>query len=297
MDEDNQIPIDYTTQTKVSELAQLLNQTKSHAVGKSGENSIHEANWAASHLLTKFLMHSEVLETFPDRENVEYFLQSKGFELSQLQNLEKKFWVRFVLGKLHIPRSIQAAIRVIESTIRNDSDKKAIDEYAKKLGKDKEILEQLAGFLKKTNHFWLSRALVIKLRDAHRKAHAKTPTTKELVVLGFIEPHKNNSQDGFILVFQSTKIDSTNNLWQVLHNQISALLWELLCHNSSFGNDTQRVVRWLKRISELDEIYWVEEYISPENRERLVVAIREVLKSEPDIQGRENELQKLRCAS
>lgn len=300
MDNENQTPFDdHITQRKVQELAQLLNQTTSRAVGESNENknSICEADWAASHLLANFLMHAEILDTFPSRKNTELLLQSKGFEISQLQSLEQKFWVRFILGKLHIPRSIKSAIRAIESTIRNDSDKQAMEEYSKKLGKDKEILLTLTRFLEKRNHFWLSKKFLKKLRDAHRNAHSKTPTLKKLFNLGVIEAQTKDSQDGFILVFQNVKVDSTNNFWHVLRKRISALLWEWLCDEDGFVNDSQRLGNWLQLVSELDTVYAVEKLMSAEKQERFKFAMRSVLVSEPDIQGRETELQKLRWES
>lgn len=288
--------VDYDTQSRIQELAQLLELTKNRGVGlrRENQNSPHEADWAASHLLANILIHAEVADTFPNRTNVENFLQAEGFEKDKLQSLETKFWVRFVLGELYIPRSISSAIRAIQSSIRFDSEKEAIDNYAKELGEHKEILEMITAFLKGRNHFWISRISLEKLRNAHRHAHSRTPTVKRLIELGVIEPCADTAKNGFTLAFSNTKIDSAKNLWQVLHKRVFALLWEWLCNDETYIDDVQRLHKWLERTSELDKFYGIEKYVSSDKQERLKRAMQTVLISEPDIQGREIELEKLR---
>jgi hypothetical protein len=288
--------VDYEIQSQIHELAQLLELTKDRDLGiqRENQNSPHEADWAASHLLANILIHAEVADTFPNRTNVENFLKAEGFEKDKLQSLETKFWVRFVLGELYIPRSISSAIRAIQSSIRFDSEKETIGNYVKELGEHKEILERLTAFLKERNHFWISRVVLEKLRNAHRHAHSRTPTVKRLNELGVIEPCADTEKNGFKLAFSNTKIDSEKNLWQVLHKRVFGLLWEWLCDDERYTNDVQRLHKWLERTSELDKFYGIEKYVSSDKQERLKRAMQTVLISEPDIQGREIELEKLR---
>jgi hypothetical protein len=295
-DETQDQHVDYDLQNRIHELAQLLDLTRNRGMGvqRENQNSPHEADWAASHLLANLLIHAEVADTLPNRKNVENFLRTKGFEKDQLQSLEMKFWVRFVLGELYIPRSISSAIRAIQNSIRFDSEKEAIDNYAKELGEHKEILEAITAFLKGRNHFWISRVSLEKLRNAHHHAHSRTPTVKRLIELGVIEPCVDTAKNGFILAFSNPTIESEKNLWQVLHKRVFALLWEWLCEDERYTNDVQRLQKWLERTSELDKFYGIEKYVSSDKQERLKRAMQTVLTSEPDIQGREIELEKLR---
>jgi hypothetical protein len=295
-DDDQNQYVHHELNIQVQALAQRLDQTRNRHVGirDANQNSSHEADWAASHLLARILMQSQQAETFPNRTNLENLLQANGFDKSRLQSLEAKFWVRFVLGQPHIPRSIRSAISAIQSPIRHDSEKEHIDDYVKQLGVDKDILETITTFLKKKNHFWISRALLQKLREAHRQAHTKTPTIKKLVELGVIEPCTDIAKDKYVLTFYTERIESEKNLWQVLQKRIFSLLWEWLCDSKDFADDIQRVQKWIESASEFDEFYELNKYISAAKKEHLNAAIQTVLMSESDIQGREFELEKLR---
>ncbi|MFW5794783.1 MAG: hypothetical protein ACOCV1_04790 [Bacillota bacterium] len=244
-----------------------------------------DRNWYAALFMSRLLMFSS--RNFPvmDRKEIIKITQKK-LDLNNnltspdelVSSLENKFLIRFILDRLELPYKIrrdQIDIDKLEiSEIEIEILREIKNKYNEQLTNAETGLEISADKLK-------------ELYQQHKTYFSETPVFDELI------------KEGIICLDDKEKylINFANPYWRVLINKaVGYFLEEILNKIDISENDEEIFWDWFNKISIYNKVYFnlynFPEYISAENKRKLIDVITKIITQEKDLTGWEEEYAK-----
>jgi hypothetical protein len=244
----------------------------------------------------------------PNRKGAAEFLQKAKSGVT-IENLEARFWVRFVFGRLHVPQGVRAELLRLDRN-RAKREKEATDNQTSQppspdgAGKQnispnvETLTEEEAAALRLLiaavnddgASYWVATEDMDRIHKQHADAHPRTPPLISLIEKKVISPHRCHDTGGYFLTLRFWGQESN----KLIPGAILGLLWEELTRDQTISSDKERLSKWLAGATQMNSMIDAPAHITPELRKRLLDASLSVILEEPDIVDRENECERLR---
>lgn len=121
---------------------------------------------------------------------------------------------------------------------------------------------------------------------AHKNTFSRTPTIEQLI-----------SQRLLIKIDDDFRIEFYNpepRYWSGLENKISAYLWQLLLDDSTFQDDSERLINWTYKVHYWESYPNPYQYLTSSSAKRLLDAAFASIINEKDIEGCDDEFKKVK---
>jgi hypothetical protein len=245
------------------------------AIVSAGDNS-----WAESRFLVELLLHAQPRRKWLDRECASEILRAAGSTVT-LESLEKRFWVRFIVGHLEIPGGIRA-----ELAQRKHED--ALPDA------ERDALQRLVAVRDdKTPLFWIERSQLEQIHAVHSGAHRRTPTLSELEKSHASGPATHEALEGYVLPWCDR---GNGGLSPWLCTRVLGLYWEALAGEASRrvdeAKDDAAFHKWLAAAF---EFYWFTsptDHMTNSMRARLIKAAKRCVIKDTDVIDPDDELER-----
>jgi hypothetical protein len=281
----NVLPQDITQHLKFL-LKNLNTKSNTEHLSKEEKKILNaDRNWYAALFMSRLLMSSTRNLPVMDRKEVKKIAKKK-FNLNNnsispdelVSSLENKYFVRFILGRLELPYKIrrdQINIDKLEiSEIEIEFLREIKNKYTEQLTNAETGLEISADKLK-------------ELYQQHKSYFSKTSVFDELI------------KEGIICLDDKGKylINFANSYWRILINKVVGYFSEEILNKvDSSGNNEEIFWEWFNKISVYNKVYSnlynFPEYISAENKRKLIDVITKIITQEKDLTGWEEEYAK-----
>lgn len=125
-----------------------------------------------------------------------------------------------------------------------------------------------------------------EIHSAHISTFSKTPTIKQLISQKLLI----EDEDDYRIEFYNPE----PRYWSGLENKISAYFWQLLLDDSTFQDDSERLINWTYKVH-----YWESwpnpyQYLSSSSAKKLLDAAFASIINEKDLEGCDDEFKKVK---